>query len=155
MVRALHTLRSLPVRMVVTGAAAERVESLLPAGVLTTRNPDFAQGMGSSLSAGLRALPPGVDAALVMLVDLPDVTEEVVRRVLGAVEHARVRASLVRAVYDGVPGHPVLLGADHFGGILASATGDRGARDYLRAHPAVGVECSDLATGADRDTPDG
>jgi nicotine blue oxidoreductase len=58
---------------------------------------------------------------------------------------------LARAAYDGEPGHPVLLGRDHWPGVVASAAGDRGARDYLAAREVTLVECGDLATGHDRD----
>ena len=57
----------------------------------------------------------------------------------------------LRAAYDGVPGHPVLIGRDHWDGVVASAVGDRGARDYLAAHGVALVECGDLATGVDVD----
>ena len=89
------------------------------------------------------------DSVLVSLVDLPDVDAAVVSRVLDAVPGRR--GDLARAAYEGVPGHPVLLGRDHWAGVVASATGDRGARDYLAAHDVVLVECGDLATGADVD----
>jgi hypothetical protein len=46
----------------------------------------------------------------------------------------------------------VLLGRDHWAGVADSATGDRGARDYLAAREVTAVECGDLATGEDRDT---
>ena len=59
---------------------------------------------------------------------------------------------LARAAYDGVPGHPVLLGRDHWAGVAAAATGDRGARDYLAAADVVLVECGDLASGRDVDS---
>jgi CTP:molybdopterin cytidylyltransferase MocA len=50
-----------------------------------------------------------------------------------------------------VPGHPVLLGRDHWAGVVETSTGDRGARDYLASHEVALVECGDLATGADVD----
>ncbi|MFC7504207.1 nucleotidyltransferase family protein, partial [Nocardioides sp. GCM10030258] len=59
--------------------------------------------------------------------------------------------SLARATYDGRPGHPVLLGHDHWAAVAAGADGDRGARDYLATHPLELVECGDLATGHDVD----
>ena len=108
---------------------------------------DWAEGMGASLRAGLDALPDGVTgaaAALVSLVDLPDVGPDVVRRVLAAATGPQV---LARAAYAGEPGHPVLLGRDHWAAVAESATGDRGARDYLAAHDVTLVECGDLATG--------
>jgi CTP:molybdopterin cytidylyltransferase MocA len=83
-------------------------------------------------------------------VDLPDVTAEVVRRVVAA---ATGPADLVRATYAGRPGHPVLLGKDHWTGVQGTVAGDTGARDYLAAYDVTLVECGDLATGRDVDTP--
>ena len=60
---------------------------------------------------------------------------------------------LARAAYAGEPGHPVLLGRDHWAEVAAHRHGDRGARDYLGAHDVTLVECGDLATGADQDDP--
>jgi len=133
---------------VVLGAAAEEALRLVPDGVAVVVADDWADGMGASLRAGLAAAPPGVDAVLVSLVDLPDVGAGVVARVAA---HANGAATLARAAYDGTPGHPVLLGRDHWAGVAASATGDRGARDYLADRDVVRVECGDLATGRDVD----
>jgi CTP:molybdopterin cytidylyltransferase MocA len=112
---------------------------------------DWAEGMGASLRAGLAHLSSAgaADAAVVCVVDTPGLTAAVVRRV---VAHAR-RDALARATYGGAPGHPVLLGAEHFAGLLETTGGDVGARDYLRRHPPVEVECADLAAGSDVDTP--
>jgi CTP:molybdopterin cytidylyltransferase MocA len=135
---------------VVLGArSAEAVAFLDGLGVDLVIAHDWESGMSESLCAGLRGMPADATAALVLLVDLPDLTADVVRRVLAAAEGT---ASLARATYGGRPGHPVLLGRDHWAGILATATGDRGARDYLDAHEHVSVECSDLATGEDVDS---
>ena len=140
---------------VVLGAAADEASALLAdAGIVVHEvvAGDWAEGMGASLRAGLASLPPDADAALVTLVDLPDVGPDVVRRVLApaadAVPDAR---TLRRATYDGTPGHPVLLGRAHWEGAAEAAAGDRGARDYLSSHEADLVECGDLATGEDQD----
>lgn len=162
---------------VVIGAAAPEVRALVATvgrDVDVVECNDWAVGMGASLRAGLTALSTStregrspVEAALVTLVDLPDVGAEVVRRVLsafgetgesGAVERGEAqihwREQLGRAAYEGVPGHPALVGRAHWMPVAASAVGDRGARDYYRAHPHRLVECGDLATGTDVDTPD-
>jgi CTP:molybdopterin cytidylyltransferase MocA len=110
---------------------------------------DWSEGMSASIRSGLVSLEDSdAVAALVSLVDLPDVTEGVVRRVIAA---GADRASLVRATYDGRPGHPVVLGREHWFGVRAAAVGDRGARDYLANHALIEVECGDLATGRDVD----
>ena len=149
LLRSVAALRPCREILVVLGAEAETAAALLPMSVSRVRTDDWAEGMGASLRAGLDALgPTDHDAALVSLVDLPDVDAAVVARVVGA---ATGPGDLARAAYDGVPGHPVLLGRDHWAGVVASARGDRGARDYLDAHDVTLVECGDLATGVDVD----
>ncbi|MDT0187748.1 nucleotidyltransferase family protein [Microbacterium sp. ARD31] len=149
LLRSVQALRPCAEIVVVLGAEAEQAAALLPMSVVRVRAEDWADGMGASLRAGLEALgPTGHDAALVSLVDLPDVDAAVVARLLG---HGSGSDVLARAAYDGVPGHPVLLGRDHWDGVVATAVGDRGARDYLAANEVALVECGDLATGADVD----
>ncbi|MFF7375535.1 NTP transferase domain-containing protein [Streptomyces massasporeus] len=138
---------------VVLGAQAGdvRARAALPGCVLVD-NPDWEQGMGSSLRAGLDSLAgTGAGAALVSLVDQPGIGPEAVARVLAAYEGEE---SLASAAYDGVRGHPVLFGAAHWTGIAATATGDRGARAYLKEHrTAIAlVECGDVARPFDIDT---
>ncbi|MDN5381870.1 nucleotidyltransferase family protein [Streptomyces sp. LB8] len=138
---------------VVLGARARDVrERARLAGCVLVDNPEWERGMGSSLRAGLDSLTgTEAGAALVLLVDQPGVGAEAVARVRAAY---RDGTSLVSATYDGVRGHPVLLGAAHWAGVVASATGDRGARAYLRAHEEslALVECGDVARPYDIDT---
>ncbi|MGV9213496.1 nucleotidyltransferase family protein [Micromonospora sp. RB23] len=139
--------------VVVLGARADevRARTRLPDVVV---NADWASGMGSSLRAGLDALTSSPAAAVVVtLVDQPDLTPEAVRRVA----RDATASALVMATYaDGRRGHPVLLGRDHWPGVAEAATGDRGARDYLRTHgPAVRlVDCADVADDTDVDLPE-
>lgn len=138
---------------VVVGAEADEVTGLVGADASVVHAPDWAEGMGASLRAGLAsAAHTPAWCAVVSLVDLPDVGAEVVRRLLAGVPHEET--ALARAAYDGRPGHPVLIGRGHWTGVIDSATGDRGARDYLTENPPVLVECGDLATGRDVDTPE-
>ncbi len=154
--RALKTLAPCPRRLVVVGASADEVAALLPTGVPVLVNDAHDSGMGSSLHLALDTLlrDPDVDAAMVMLVDLPDVPVAAVARVAAVpADRAAARSALVRSGYHGRPGHPVLLGRDHFAGVLASASADSGARDYLSCHEVLLVECGDLAGGEDIDVP--
>ncbi|OEV04277.1 nucleotidyltransferase family protein, partial [Streptomyces oceani] len=93
------------------------------------------------------------DAALMFLVDQPGVTAAAVDRVRRAGPAPDVLAA---ASYAGRRGHPVLLGSRHWSGVHASAAGDRGARAYLRTHAdrLRLVECGDVATPEDVDTPE-
>lgn len=140
---------------IVLGAAAEDVRARADlAGYAVTVNPDWAQGMGSSLRAGLAALS-GTDAlaVVVALVDQPGIGAAAVARVAGAYASP---GSLAAAAYAGRRGHPILLGAEHWAGVAASAVGDQGARSYLKRHETEIrlVECGDIAAPADIDTPD-
>lgn len=140
---------------VVLGAGADAVrERARLDGCVLVENPEWERGMGSSLRAGLGSLA-GTDAraALVSLVDQPGIGPRAVARVLAAYQDD---SSLVSAAYDGVRGHPVLFGAAHWAGIAATATGDRGARAYLKEREATItlVECGDVAEPYDIDTVD-
>ncbi|MCX4765920.1 nucleotidyltransferase family protein [Streptomyces sp. NBC_01275] len=140
---------------VVLGAAADSVrERARLDGCVLVPNPDWEQGMGSSLRAGLGSLAgSGARAALVSLVDQPGIGPEAAARVLAAYEDEE---SLAAAAYDGERGHPVLFGSAHWAGVAATATGDRGARAYLKEHGAALtlVECGDVAHPYDIDTPE-
>ncbi|QLH24800.1 NTP transferase domain-containing protein [Streptomyces sp. Rer75] len=133
------------------GAVRERAE--LPGCVLVD-NPDWADGMGTSLRAGLASLSgTGARAVLVTLVDQPGIGAPAVARVRAACRDA---GSLVTAAYGAERGHPVLFGADRWADVAASAEGDRGARAYLREHQAeiIRVDCADIARVDDIDTPE-
>ncbi|WP_084101356.1 nucleotidyltransferase family protein [Nocardioides luteus] len=132
---------------VVLGASADAARALLPADQRVVVAEDWDEGMGASLRVGLEALGPDVEAAVVHLVDLPDVGADVVARVVSTAS----AAGLARAAYHGVPGHPVLIGRDHWTGVIEAAVGDQGARGYLKTHDVRLVECGDLAGGNDVD----
>jgi CTP:molybdopterin cytidylyltransferase MocA len=158
--QSLDALAGCEPRMVVVGASRDEVVTLLPAGAVVVDNPGYAEGMGSSLRVGLRSLTSvddsvaAVDAAVVLLVDLPGVGREVVDRIRAAAGPShRARTVLARAAFRGIPSHPVLLGRDHWPGVIDTATGDSGAREYLTAHPPLLVECGDIGSGEDVDRP--
>ncbi len=162
--------------LVVTGAAHEEVVERLPdhPRLCDVHAPRWEEGMGESLRTGLDTLvraakgeprgpcidPPG-DAVLVTLVDLPDLDARVVERVLERWEAGGERdQALLRATYDGRPGHPVLIGAAHWRRLKEVVRGDVGAQRYFdlpddQGPPrnVVEVDCTDLATGRDVDTP--
>jgi nicotine blue oxidoreductase len=144
-VRVLHD-GGVPAVTVVAGAAPlDGVDATV------VDNPDWATGVGSSLRVGLAAMADDVDAVVVLLVDMPRVGPEAVRRLA---EAFRGGADLAIATYGGTPGHPVLLGRAHWAGVAESAVGDVGARPYLRRHRVTEVPCDDTGDPVDVDTPD-
>lgn len=131
--------------VVVLGAAAVDVPAPARAVVAT----DWADGMSASLRAGLDAAT-GASCVVLRLVDTPDVGADVVRRLLVAGQ----ATGLARAVYQGRPGHPVVIGAGYLAALRDSLDGDQGARAFLAGRDdVVTVECGDLATGVDIDVP--
>ncbi|MFD2091212.1 nucleotidyltransferase family protein [Blastococcus deserti] len=152
--RAVRTAREVcdPVLVVLGARAVDvwRQADLDGAAVLANR--DWETGMASSLRTGLdglRGWPGRVDAALVTLVDMPGMTADALRRLAA---HAAPDALAV-ATYDGVRGHPVLLGREHWAGVIETATGDEGARRYLAGHDVTEVDCTGLADPTDLDVP--
>jgi CTP:molybdopterin cytidylyltransferase MocA len=152
--RAVRTARAVcdPVLVVLGARAVEVWRQADLDGATVLANKDWETGMASSLRTGLEGLrgwPGRVEAALVTLVDMPGMTPEAVARVAG---HAAPDALAV-ATYDGVRGHPVLLGREHWAGVIETLTGDEGARRYLSAHGATEVDCTGLADPTDLDVP--
>jgi CTP:molybdopterin cytidylyltransferase MocA len=136
--------------LIVTGAA--RVELGPDHQVRTVYNGEWRTGMGSSLRAALRALGPEVGAAVVALADQPLVGAAAVARLIAAY---LAGASVAVAAYDGQPRNPVLLAREHWPEVIATATGDQGARAFLRSRPDLItlVECGDIGRPDDIDTP--
>ncbi len=135
--------------LVVLGARALEVPPAT--GVEVVVADDWETGMSASLRAGLiaaSASPPVITAALLTLVDLPELPLAVVRRIAA---EPFDDATLRQAVFEGRPGHPVLIGRDRWSAVAASASGDSGARRYLAGHGVAEIECGDLFDGHDVD----
>ncbi len=131
--------------VVVLGAAADEVVA-----------ESWAEGMGASLRAGLTALRGGActaGAAVVALVDQPLVGAGAVERLIAA---WRDGAPAAVASYGGAPRNPVLLDRALWHRIAEDASGDVGARPFLRAHPELVLDVPADETGApdDVDTPE-
>jgi CTP:molybdopterin cytidylyltransferase MocA len=135
--------------LLVTGAVPVTIPS-----AVAVHNPDWATGMGSSLATGLRALEDSdVGAAVIALADQPLVGARAVRRL---VEAYRDGATVAVAGYAGQPRNPVLIGREHWPEVIELATGDTGAREFLRKRPELVtlIECGDTGSCDDVDTPE-
>lgn len=152
--RAVATAQAVcdPVLVVLGARAVDVWRTADLGGAVVLANGDWETGMASSLRVGLdgvRGFPASIDAALLLLVDMPGMTAEAVRRVA---QHAAPDALAV-ATYDGVRSHPVLIGRTHWTGVVETASGDEGARRYLAAHAVTEVDCTGLADPTDLDVP--
>jgi CTP:molybdopterin cytidylyltransferase MocA len=104
--------------------------------------PEWESGQAASLRFGAAALT-GAERVIVTLGDEPLITPAVVAMFVG-------QPSGARAVYHGRPGHPAVLGPEQLRS-LAELSGDQGARSLLNGPE---IECSELCSGADVDTPE-
>lgn len=140
--------------LVVLGHGAEAIASaagLPPDSVVL--NPNYSAGMLSSLVAGIRALEPTDAEALVLaLVDGPDISTLVVRRLME--RYWATRAPVVEPVHAGKHGHPVLIARTLWPELLA-ADPAVGAKQVIRRHRPEGaqVEWDDSSVLTDVDTP--
>jgi CTP:molybdopterin cytidylyltransferase MocA len=136
-------------RLVVLGAAAERVRPLVQPPWEAVLAADWEDGPGASLRAGLEAAADA-EAVLIVLGDLAWLQPEAVERVLAAAD-ANPDAEALRATEAGRPGHPLLIR----GALLtaARAAPDAGLRPLLAAVPVQQVDCSGLGACRDVDRP--
>lgn len=126
---------------------AERAEQLRLAGWHPVKNPDFTKGQGTSLARAISSLSdaPGVDAALVLLADMPNVPDDHLRALRAAMQPG-VQAVISRA--DGVLGPPALFSRETFDA-LGALSGDQGARALFETLSETRIV--DLATQYARD----
>lgn len=120
--------------VLVLGHQAAEVEAAvaLPAPARVVRNPDHGEGQATSLRCGLAALEAEVRAAVILLGDQPRIAPAAIREALAA--YQRTGGPVVRTMYRGRPGHPVLLDRSIWPTVMAQS-GDQGARDVLERHP--------------------
>ena len=139
--------------LVALGASAAEARPLVPSDAEVVVVEHWQEGLSATLRAGLAAASAlSAEAVLVTPVDTPAAPADAATRVRArALAAASASRALARAVYGGTPGHPVLIGRDHWVGLGAELRGDTGAGPYLSAHAVLEVECGDLWSGADVD----
>lgn len=123
--------------IVVLGADADVYEPLLDGlEVRVVRNPDPAEGMGSSIRVGVAAVPADCDGVVILLADQPFVTPGVIDHLLEVAVTDRKR--IVASVYEQTVGPPAYFHRALFLDLL-TLEGDRGARSVIEAYPREGV----------------
>ncbi len=146
--------RARPV-IVVTGHQRERVEAAL-AGlpVAFVHNPSFADGLGTSLKAGIAALPAAADGVVVCLGDMPQVDAALIDRLIGALDPDKGALIAVPSI-DGQRGNPVVWSSRFFPDLMA-VEGDIGARHLIGRYSEAVVEVPLTGNAAltDVDTPE-
>jgi molybdenum cofactor cytidylyltransferase len=140
--------------VVVLGASAEVIRRQLPSGqeIKIVVNQAYQQGIASSLQAGLSAVDPSSDAALIILGDQPFIRSQTLHRIVE--EYRRWQAQIVIPVHQGKRGNPVLLDRSVFSEVMA-LEGDVGSRAIFANHldGIVQVEVEDSGILLDLDDP--
>lgn len=137
--------------LVVTGHDRERIEAAVDAP--TVHNPDYAEGLSTSLRAGIAALPEDIDGAVVLLGDMPFVSAAHIDRLIAAFNPLEGRSICV-PTFNGKRGNPVLWGRELFAE-MGSVSGDVGAKHLIGANGDLLVEVPMPDEGVlhDVDTP--
>ena len=151
--RVLENVRAarLDAVVVVLGAHAEEIRRAVGfAGERVVVNGDYAQGMSSSIQAGLRALPDEAEAAMIVLGDQPFVAPATLDLLID--QYWRARPPAVVPTVDGVRGNPVIIGRSLFTELM-ELRGDTGFRAIAARHPVLEVPVTDRGVLLDVDTP--
>lgn len=141
------------VLLVVLGHQAERVRQELdglPCQIVL--NPSYEQGINTSLKAGVAALPENIQAALVMLSDMPFVTSEMLAGLIA--RYRSTEAPLVISDYEGVNAPPMLYDRSLFGELLAMTEEGCGRQVVKRHRHEAEVLAWPTTALADLDVPE-
>ncbi len=139
----------------VVGAHGDAVRGALAGlDIMIVDNPDYAEGMSTTLKAGIAALPSACRAVIVMLGDMPRVRADEIDGLVAAFRAAEGTISAVVPVHGGRRGNPVLLNLDLLRGAIAGLHGDRGAGPILAGRSDVLEVPGGPGSALDIDTPD-
>lgn len=141
--------------LVVTGHEDAKIrEALVGLPVTFAHNPNYAEGLSTSLKAGISQLPPDADGALVILGDMPLVPVVTMNRLISAFNPEKNRSICV-PVFEGERGNPILWGRQHFAE-FEGIRGDGGAKVLLVVNTDNVLEVPVRTEGVltDFDTPD-
>lgn len=136
--------------IVILGHEAETIRSRieLPPKGRVVLNPLYLSGVASSLRAGLSAADDGSEAAVILLGDQPELPASSISTIVG--RFRSTGSDLIRTMWNGTPGHPVLIGRRHWDAIRR-LEGDVGARDLMAVSDHISIETEHVPI-ADIDT---
>ena len=129
--------------LVIVGHESDRVRAALgQRPVRVVENPDYAQGMGSSVQAGVRAVSPQATGIMICLTDLPLLEPEELDQLIAAFEQARRAqgASIIVPAHDGQRGNPVLFSARYREEVLNTRGPVAGCRGIVKRYPQEVLE---------------
>jgi molybdenum cofactor cytidylyltransferase len=141
--------------IVVVGYQAEKIKALLHSKpVKIVLNPEYQQGMSTSISAGLKSIDDKAQGIMLVLADQPFIDSRTINRIIAGFNAGG--KGIAVPCYQGNRGHPVIF-ARKYEGELAALKGDVGGKEVIARHPDDFMEISVDSDGviADIDTLDG
>ncbi|WP_169569280.1 NTP transferase domain-containing protein [Sneathiella limimaris] len=143
-----------PILMVTGHEADEVIKTVWDLGINTCHNPNYSNGLSTTLKVGFETLSPKVDGIIVCLGDMPFVTPEILNKLIAAFDPDKGK-SIVIPTFNGKRGNPVLLSSQYWDEIQ-SITGDLGAKAIISAHEhsVEQVEIDTQTIFTDIDTPE-
>ena len=141
--------------IVVTGHERDKVEAALKGlNVRFAHNPDYPEGLGTSLRTGIAAVPDNSDGAVVLLGDMPQIEAKLIDKLIAAFDPERGALVDVPTI-EGRRGNPVVWARRFFPDLMA-VSGDVGARHIIGNVPEAVAEVpvTDTSVTMDVDTPD-
>jgi len=142
--------------IVVLGFAAEEIRPVVEGKerVKVVINPQFAEGMSTSIHEGLQAMNPRAQGILIALADQPFIPPEVIIKLIEG--FAAGAKGIVLPVYQGKRGHPVILDRKKYEPELLDLHGDVGGREIVQKHPEDVLEVAVASKGVlmDIDAPE-
>ena len=142
--------------ILVLGHDADRLLKKVPTQkIKVIINPDYKEGMSSSIRKGLMAMDEKAEGFLVVLADQPGISKEILNRLIHGFQQARPEKNIVLPTYLGTRGHPVLFGTKYKKEALR-LKGDVGGRQILADHPEdiLEIQVDSAAVMSDIDTPE-
>jgi molybdenum cofactor cytidylyltransferase len=121
--------------VLVLGYKAEEIKKEISAKyekLVITMNPDFRDGMSSSIKQGIRSINPEAEAVLIVLGDQPLISSQIINSIITAYQEKD--SGIVAPVYKGTIGHPVCFDLKKYHDRLLGLSGDKGAKVIVEAN---------------------
>ena len=130
--------------------AGEVIKTIANKSVKIAINPDYRQGMSTSIITGLNQIDSRAQAVMVALGDQPFIDSETINSLMEAfIAHNK---GIAIPVYQGKRGHPVIFNIKYKGELLR-LKGDIGGREIIDRHPddvlEVAVDCEGVCIDID------
>ena len=141
--------------ILVLGHEAERIQKKVSTtGAKVVLNPDYGQGMITSIRRGLQALDPRSEGFFIVLGDQPGIEPKVYNLLIQEFRTCFPRKTILLPTYKGKRGHPALFSVKYRPEAFR-IEGDRGFRDVLEMYPqeVFLVELESESIVNDLDTP--